>query len=558
MTWAAVAAAGIITGGSLIGGALNGGPSAPTPSYGGAGGGQPYFYQPTGQGAADTQLQGMFTNYQNPYTAFAPQFNSYLSAMQNNPYVSGFQNFTGDAAGRFGGAGDAATNAGNNMYNFGGSGVQALQNLIPAAAGGNPYSQYMTQWANTGGQQMGLTGTNALASAAQLPGMASSYAQPLSTFANTGATNLQQLAGTATAGILPYGQQIASTMPTLASSYTSPTNAASSQILNTAFDPQGLLYTQQYQQNLDATRAALAARGLDTSGVGAGIEMQSIQDFNSNWQNNQLGRQIQGLSAAGNTAATNYGIQSGAYGQGLNSLISAATGTFDPYATAYSSGVSGLNTAATTGYGLNSNAATTAEQLGTAGAQDIINGAAAPYNAAQKSITDNVSLLANIGQAGSPYANISGLGGGQLTTGANDIYQMGAMPYNTYNSIQGNNYGALMNVYNPYSQSTQYDNQMMGNLMQYLGQGTSAGQAGFGAGMGAYNAGQTNLSNIGALGGNAAYMFNNSQPYNGGPFAFGNSFGATPYSPLTMPNYYIPSAGYGSGTQLASFTPFTG
>lgn len=68
-------------------------------------------------------------------------------------------------------------------------------------------------------------------------------------------------------------------------------------IMNTALDPQNALYNQLFQQNTDQTRAGLAARGLDTSATGQGIENQSNQNFNLGWQNAQLGRQVEGAGA---------------------------------------------------------------------------------------------------------------------------------------------------------------------------------------------------------------------------------------------------------------------
>lgn len=85
------------------------------------------------------------------------------------------------------------------------------------------------------------------------------------------------------------------------------------QTLQTGFDPQNALYAQQFQQNQDQTRASNAAAGVATTPYGAGLENQSNQNFDINWQNQQLGRQGQ----AANTAST---LESGAGG-------AASTGT---------------------------------------------------------------------------------------------------------------------------------------------------------------------------------------------------------------------------------------
>src|SRR5258708_23118892 len=63
------------------------------------------------------------------------------------------------------------------------------------------------------------------------------------------------------------------------------------QIMNTGFDPQQALYHRTQQQTQDQTRAGLEARGLDSSPYGAGVEGQTMANFNIDWQNQQLQRQ---------------------------------------------------------------------------------------------------------------------------------------------------------------------------------------------------------------------------------------------------------------------------
>ncbi len=78
------------------------------------------------------------------------------------------------------------------------------------------------------------------------------------------------------------------------------------QVAQTGFDPQNQLHDYLQQQNIDATRAAQAARGVATTPYGAAGEALANQQFNMNWENQQLARQ-----AAGGQAATNM-IQGGA------------------------------------------------------------------------------------------------------------------------------------------------------------------------------------------------------------------------------------------------------
>jgi len=105
------------------------------------------------------------------------------------------------------------------------------------------------------------------------------------------------------------------------------------QIMNTAFDPQQALYARTAQQTTDQTRAGLEARGMDNTPYGAGIEGQTMANFNIDWQNAQLQRQIQGaggynniLQGGGNAINTGAGVSNAAAGQYLN-----ASGM--PYAT---------------------------------------------------------------------------------------------------------------------------------------------------------------------------------------------------------------------------------
>jgi hypothetical protein len=80
---------------------------------------------------------------------------------------------------------------------------------------------------------------------------------------------------------------------------------AGGNILNTAFDPQQALYNRMFAQTTDAARANEMAAGLGTSPIGAYATTAAQNDFNINWQNAQLQRQIQGAQAAA-------GLQGGA------------------------------------------------------------------------------------------------------------------------------------------------------------------------------------------------------------------------------------------------------
>jgi hypothetical protein len=79
---------------------------------------------------------------------------------------------------------------------------------------------------------------------------------------------------------------------------------SSSAILNTAFDPQSELYAKLFQQNQDQANVTNSMYGVQNTPYGAGVADQANTNFNIDWQNQQLARQIQGLNAAGTGYAT--------------------------------------------------------------------------------------------------------------------------------------------------------------------------------------------------------------------------------------------------------------
>lgn len=109
---------------------------------------------------------------------------------------------------------------------------------------------------------------------------------------------------------------------------------AGNQVLQTSQDPQNALYNRTAQQLTDQTRAAEYARGIQSSPLGASVESNALGNFNIDWQNQQLARQAQGLSAAqgaygsaqgmGNSYTnTQAGLQSG-QNQQYEGLVNAA------------------------------------------------------------------------------------------------------------------------------------------------------------------------------------------------------------------------------------------
>jgi hypothetical protein len=79
------------------------------------------------------------------------------------------------------------------------------------------------------------------------------------------------------------------------------------QIAQTAFDPQQALYGRTQQQLAEQVNAGQAARGLGVSPVGGQEYNQAMSNFNIDWQNAQLQRQLQGIQGAGAASAAGAG-----------------------------------------------------------------------------------------------------------------------------------------------------------------------------------------------------------------------------------------------------------
>lgn len=227
---------------------------------------------------------------------------------------------------------------------------------------------------------------------------------------------------------------------------------AGNQILNTGFDPQQALYNQQFGQNVDQTRAAEYARGIQSSPYGAAIENNANQNFNTNWQNQQLGRQSQALQSA-----------QGAYGnaQGMNN--------------AYTQNLSGLQAQ---GYNTAANASQAAQGIGNsyantqAGLMGQMNNQYAGMNAAAGSQLQNAlqgQSNTNATYAGST-AGLYGAGSNLGSASAGQYGAGGASQYNGANTIFGSQNQALQNFNsnnNPYltglgNEMTQAQNYMTG------------------------------------------------------------------------------------------------
>lgn len=163
---------------------------------------------------------------------------------------------------------------------------------------------------------------------------------------------------------------------------------AGNQVLQNSQDPQNALYNRTQQLLTDQSRAGQYARGIQSSPYGAALENSANENFNIDWQNQQLARQSQGLQSAQNAygsaqglgnsyTGTQAGLQSGQNDQYAN-LTNAASSQYANYLGAQNQ--SNANNAQTLA-GIQQNAA----NLGNYSAQQVTQGGQA-QNAAYQSM----------------------------------------------------------------------------------------------------------------------------------------------------------------------------
>lgn len=218
---------------------------------------------------------------------------------------------------------------------------------------------------------------------------------------------------------------------------------AANQVYQSAFDPQSALYNQQVQQLQAQTGATNSMYGLGSSAAGAGVANNALNNFNIDWQNQQLGRQTQGLSAMGQA----YG-QAGSLGQaGAGATLQ---GGQLPYQTAQ--GIAAVPGQLGSAYGsyLNQNVYGPAEGIQGAaipymnygqGAQSVpYQSQAAGAGALGSSISQGISGLGNAVQNAGGFGNLfsgttGSFGGGDFS---------GAFSSSPYYGGGGNSYGFTM------------------------------------------------------------------------------------------------------------------
>jgi hypothetical protein len=259
---------------------------------GGIGMGFP-VYQPSGQGSVDQSWNQFYQGMAGPAQAAAP------GAAQNlvsNPYAMQAQ-------------------LGSNLASLQGANIgqgQLYQGANLAATSENA----LPLWTDIAGAA-GLGGSGAQPYSDIV---ANTISNPFFGQSLAGAQQGAQYGGQTAAGAMQASQQLFGQMPG--------TLAAGNQVFQTGMDPQSALYNRSQQQTTDQTRAALAAAGLGGSPYAAGVEGQTMSNFNIDWQNNQLNRQMQGLQGLEGANASALGLGTGGFnlGQGASALAASSAG----------------------------------------------------------------------------------------------------------------------------------------------------------------------------------------------------------------------------------------
>lgn len=186
-----------------------------------------------------------------------------------------------------------------------------------------------------------------------LPSSPSSYASPYQP-PNQGQAASGALGGAGQiAGSVPGAQATGSNIANAGAGLTGQANNALSM---TAFNPQQ--YAQQYQQQQDQTNAALSQQGVAGTPYGAGLAAQQNQNFNNNWNTQQIGLE----NTAANTASTLLGSGSTAQALGTQLPNSQLQTAIQDYLSYLGQGTSASN-AATSQYGAESSAALGQQQV---------------------------------------------------------------------------------------------------------------------------------------------------------------------------------------------------
>jgi len=194
----------------------------------------------------------------------------------------------------------AAIGLGENLFGGSGSSIAPPPTQALGTQGGNPATyiptgqsgadqQYQSMLAQYGGAAGGLPGQVLGAASGAFGNILNNpYAARAQGYADTaGNAAWQALAPNAFSSastLFNQGQQAA---------------PYGQSILQTGFDPQSALYNRMQQQVQDRANATNAMYGLGSSPYGAGVANESMNNFNIDWQNQQLKRQAESIQGYG-------------------------------------------------------------------------------------------------------------------------------------------------------------------------------------------------------------------------------------------------------------------
>ena len=165
----------------------------------------------------------------------------------------------------------------------GSSGPPSVGSFYP-----NIFQNSQTYQQDLGNQQANIGTVQSTAAPAALNNYNTASNNPYASAFQTGAGTAGQAYTNAGNNGINYGNTVGSQV--------SPLTGYAGQVMQMGLDPQSALYNQQLQGATDTANASNAQYGL-TGPWAAGNTNQATQNFNMNWQNNQLQRAIQGLNA---------------------------------------------------------------------------------------------------------------------------------------------------------------------------------------------------------------------------------------------------------------------
>lgn len=217
-------------------------------------------------------------------------------------------------------------------------------------------------------------------------------------------------------------------------------------LIQSGFDPQSALFNRSQSQLMDQTNAINAMSGLSGTPYGASAMAKAMSDFDIDWQNKQLARQVQGAGAAGNAA----GAAGNAVAQAGNSATQAGS--------LYGQAAGLANTAA----GLPS--ATYQKQLG-----NTLAALAARNQAGLQGAQGYGSLMDSFGAGIGRAQNMGAQGAQALGT-------LGAAPYNVGAGMANNALQGLSQQAGIGNEGFKLPLNVMNQMLSYLGRGQTASQ----------------------------------------------------------------------------------